>query len=182
MVNGMSKADDVAEECCRVKGDEVAFSLGEKQNLADDVADECCRVKSDEVTFSLGERHNLADDVAEICCRVKSDEIAFLVEGAERLAEKFRNSQLLKDYSRHKKSLELDPELYERVLAYQKNRFEHEYKRENGNVNFDEEKRLAYYYTELSLHPVAGPFLASESEFLQLYRKAMDIIFEACDV
>ena len=106
-----------------------------------------------------------------------------LLNDTRNLAARFKNSGLYRDYLRHKKALENDTVLFERVMAYKKSRIELESKRlQEAYVSFDEEKRLAYQYTELSLHPEAGAFLACEFELLKLYEQAFDILSEACEI
>jgi len=110
-------------------------------------------------------------------------EATAIIKAAEELAGRFQNSNLYKDYRQYKKILAEDPLLLERVMVFKKNQFELESKRmREGSVSFDEEKRVANQYTELSLHPMAGAFLACEHELLYLYRQAMDIICEACEM
>ena len=104
-----------------------------------------------------------------------------LLAEAQKLAAGFQKSSLYQDYCRHKKTLEADPLLMGKVEAFKSGRMELESKRmQEGSVSFDEEKRIAQQYTELSLHPAAGAFLLCEYELLQLYKQAFDILSEAC--
>ena len=106
-----------------------------------------------------------------------------ILKSARELANLFKTSDLYKDYLQYQKALDEDPLLKERVTAYKKLQRDLETKRlKHGTVNFEEEKHVAHYYTELSLHPVAGPFLASENSLLDLYRQVFDIITEACEM
>lgn len=110
-------------------------------------------------------------------------ETTTIIENARTLANNFRNNVLHKDYCRYKKAVEEDPLLLKRVVDYKKIQLELESKRlADGSVGFDEEKRVAHQFSELSLHPVAGPFLAYEYELLNLYRQVFKIIDESCDV
>ena len=109
-------------------------------------------------------------------------ESTILLEDAKRLADRFQASDLYKNYQHHKNALEKDPLLQERVTTYKRYRYDLERKRlDEGYVSFEEEKRVAHQYTELSLHPLAGPFLACEFELLNLYRQTLDVICEAYD-
>ena len=107
-----------------------------------------------------------------------------ILEHAEQLAALFKDSDLYRDYCTYKEALNgEDAELAEKIAAYKKSRFELESKRlKNGSVSFEDEKRLAHYYTELSLHKTAGLFLEKEYELLDLYRRVMDIISDACEI
>ena len=107
-----------------------------------------------------------------------------ILENAGQLAELFKNSDLYRDYCAYKEALKNeDTEISEKITAYKKSQYELETKRlKNGSVSFEDEKRLAHYYTELSLHKTAGPFLEKEYELLDLYRKVMDIISDACEI
>ena len=106
-----------------------------------------------------------------------------MLETARILAGQFRDSGLYRDYCNRKKALEANPLLFERIRAYKKCQYELESKRLNeGGVSFDEERRVAYQYTDLSLDPVAGAFLDSEHELLEAYRIVLDIISEACEI
>ena len=112
-------------------------------------------------------------------------ETGSILEDAKKLASRFKNSDLYKDYCRYKNKLEIeDPPLMERVRAYKKSQIDLEVKRlkEGHLINLGEEKQVAYEYTELSLHPTAGAFLALEFELLELYRKTLDVICEACEI
>jgi len=102
---------------------------------------------------------------------------------AEKLGELFHKSELYKDYCQYKKTLENDPFLLERVAVYKKAQFDLETRRLQGDyISLDDEKRMSYHYTELSLHPIAGKFLTCEYELLNLYRRAMDIVSDACEI
>ena len=106
-----------------------------------------------------------------------------IIKSANELAELFKISDLYKDYLRYKKALEEDPLLTERVAAYKKLQMALELKRlEHGTADFEEEKHVAHYYAELSLHPIAGPFLGCEHSLLDLYRQVFDIITDACEM
>ena len=106
-----------------------------------------------------------------------------IIKSANELADLFKTSDLYKGYLQYKKALEEDPLLTERVAAYKKLQRTLEIKRlEHGTADFEEEKHVAHYYAELSLHPVAGPFLAYEYGLLDLYRQVFDIITEACEM
>ena len=110
-------------------------------------------------------------------------ETAAILKDAQALAQCFQNSGLYRDYCYHKKALENDPLTFAQVKAFKDSQLKLESKRlREGSVAFDEEKRLSHQYTDLSLHPIAGAFLACEYELLELYRQALDIICEACDV
>ena len=110
-------------------------------------------------------------------------ETAALLEGSRELAGRFKDSELYQNYCRHKKNLESDPPLLAQIEAYKKSQFELETKRlREGSVSFDEEKRVAHQYTQLSLSPVAGAFLTCEHELLELYRQALDTLCEACEI
>lgn len=106
-----------------------------------------------------------------------------ILAGARAMAEDFKNSFLYRDYLLNKKALKNDPLLYERVVAYKGIQSELEGKRlKSGSVGFEEEKRVAREFSELSLDPVAGAFLACEYELLELYREVLDTICEACEI
>jgi len=112
-----------------------------------------------------------------------SEGVLSLLEETAQLAEKFQNSDIYLDYCRSKELLKNDTTMLDRLKEYKKIQHELEIKRlQEGTISFDEEKRLAHLYSELSLHPIAGSFLAAEHELLQLYRKALDSLSEACDM
>ena len=114
---------------------------------------------------------------------IETAEIADLMKNAKALASQFKDSKLYMDYQHHKNSLQNNPLLLERVMAYKENQFAIEAKRlQEGHIGFDEEKRVAHQYTELSLDPVAGAFLACEYELLEVYKQVLDIICEACEM
>jgi len=102
-----------------------------------------------------------------------------LLKDARNLAANFRNSTVYLDYKKAKYALESDPLLLERVKAYKENSLALEMKRmTEGAVSFDEEKRVAHQYSELSLQPVCGAFLACEFEMMRVYKEVMDAVGE----
>ena len=104
---------------------------------------------------------------------------ANLLESAQKIATELQNSNLYKEYKKNKEALENDPLLLERVRAFKKMQLEFESKRlTNSNLSFEEEKRIAHQYTELSLSPVAADFLSCEYELLDTYRQIVDTIYE----
>jgi len=110
-------------------------------------------------------------------------EASEIKNAAGELAERFKNSHLYRDYREYKKILEEDPLLAERVVVFKKSQMELEMKRmREGGVSFDEEKRVAYQYSDLLLHPAAKAFLACEYELLGLYQEVMDVICGACEM
>ena len=110
-------------------------------------------------------------------------EIEALLDASRRLAYSFKNSALYRDYLYYKKELEAEPALLERVLAFKKSRFELESKRlQEGHVSFEEERRVAHQYTDLSLNSVSNAFLLCEYKLLKLYEQAFDILSEACEI
>jgi len=112
-----------------------------------------------------------------------NNENASLMEDAQKLAKRFKDSALYRDYLQYKNAIAADPDLLSKVQAYKKSSLELETKRlRDGTVAFDEEKRMSYKYTELSLHPEARAFLDCEYELLLLYRQSLDIICEACQI
>ncbi|MCL2398323.1 MAG: YlbF family regulator [Defluviitaleaceae bacterium] len=114
---------------------------------------------------------------------IENPDIKSIKLAAQKLAVLFEGSDLYKNYCLHKKAIEQDPLLMERVINYRKNQIELETKRlRDGTVSFAEEKQVAILYTELSLHPIAGDFLACEYELLELYRNVLDIISDACKI
>lgn len=102
-----------------------------------------------------------------------------MLETAQKLATKIKDSDLYKKYNEAKKILENNPLLLERVRAYKKVQFELEAKRlKNGKVGFEEEKYVAHQYSQLSLHPITGDYLKHEYEFLNTYRQIIDVIYK----
>ena len=112
-----------------------------------------------------------------------SQEQSKIMEAARSLAALFASSAIYRDYLQYKQALQDDPPLLERVKAFKEVQTDLEFKRiNNGFVTFDEERRIAHQFTELSLHPVAGPFLTCEHSLLNLYRDVMDTISEVCEI
>jgi len=106
-----------------------------------------------------------------------------IVEETEKLAAVLQGSKMYEEYKRYKTELQAEPLLLERVQVYKNAQMELESKRlQNGSVSFDEERRLAATYSELSLHPLAGAYLRLEYQMLQMYKRLFDVLTEACEI
>jgi len=106
-----------------------------------------------------------------------------LLDKTRSLSAEFAESGLYLDYLKCKEALLADAEVLRRVRDYKTVQMSFEAKRLNGGqVSFDEEKRVAGLYTELSLNPVAGAYLAAEYAMLKLYEAAFDALNDACDI
>ena len=114
---------------------------------------------------------------------IKKQDILSIKLAAQKLADLFESSDLYQEYCCHKKAIEQDPLLMERVVSYKKIQMELETKRlRDGSVDFHEEKQVAHLYTELSLHPIVGAYLECEHELLELYRHVLDTVCDVCKI
>ena len=113
---------------------------------------------------------------------IYKNEADAIMAAASQLADMFAESQIYSDYKNNRLALESDPLLLERVDVYKKMQFSLETRRLQGEeINFDEEKHVAYHYSQLMLDHVASAFLESEFELLDLYKRALDVVCGTCD-
>ncbi|MCL2015516.1 MAG: YlbF family regulator [Defluviitaleaceae bacterium] len=106
---------------------------------------------------------------------------ATILENAKNLAADFSNSFLYSEYCRYKSEMQANPELLAKVEQYKQAQIALETHRlTHGSVDFNEERKIANQYTELTLHPIAGEFLQCEHQLLQLFATVFDIVNDAC--
>ena len=110
-----------------------------------------------------------------------SDEI---ISAAENLADAFKRSDLYRTYRRSRLRVEEQPDLAYRLRAYKhaQNAYELKRLRDNSPPSFEEEKRISHLRAELYLNRDARAFLDCEETLLALYRKAAELLENACEI